>query len=81
LAEGLKTNRTLKAIYIGNNDIGAKAAGTLAAAIEASPNLEIIDVQDNRIKDEGFSKLAHGIRKQGKVTKYQNFTIFLIFQF
>jgi Ran GTPase-activating protein (RanGAP) involved in mRNA processing and transport len=68
LANALKENTTVKAIYLDNNVIGAEGASTLADAIKVNTTVTRINISSNVIGAEGATALADALKVNMSVT-------------
>eukprot|EP00812_Abedinium_dasypus_P001547 NODE_1187_length_1215_cov_413.352586.p1 GENE.NODE_1187_length_1215_cov_413.352586~~NODE_1187_length_1215_cov_413.352586.p1 ORF type:complete len:381 (+),score=127.08 NODE_1187_length_1215_cov_413.352586:3-1145(+) len=62
LAEALKSNNTLKDLYLYQNRIGSDGAKALAEALKTNKTLEVLRLQDNNIGDDGTKALAEALK-------------------
>lgn len=58
LAEILKTNRSIKRLYLQNNSIGTDGLKPLAAAVETNSALEILDIGFNQVTESNLGALT-----------------------
>mmetsp|Transcript_7889 Transcript_7889/g.15665 ORF Transcript_7889/g.15665 Transcript_7889/m.15665 type:complete len:394 (-) Transcript_7889:45-1226(-) len=58
LAEILKTNRSIKRLYLQNNSIGTDGLKPLAAAVETNSTLEILDIGFNQVTESNLGALT-----------------------
>ena len=61
LADALKTNKTLKSLYINDNKIGDEGAKAIALALENNKTLISLELIGNNIGDEGGKALLYAL--------------------
>jgi hypothetical protein len=67
LAEGLRSNKTLRHLVLSQNNIGDEGLGALASMLTRTRTLESLDVSTNpRISDEGIMDLGEALTPDPK---------------
>ena len=61
-AEQLKSNTTLKSLWLQDCDLHSRSAKVLADALTTNRHLEELILSNNRLRDDGIEHLAHCLR-------------------
>ena len=62
----LQANSTIRALYLGHNDVGARGAAAIADALKTTTSLGNLTIRDN-VGDEGAVALADALRSRASV--------------
>uniref|UniRef100_A0A1A9WM43 Uncharacterized protein n=1 Tax=Glossina brevipalpis TaxID=37001 RepID=A0A1A9WM43_9MUSC len=62
----LRNNRTLRELWLGYNDLDCNDADAIAELLKVNHYLELIDVSNNNMKDEGLRHIVRALIMQSK---------------
>ena len=69
LAEGLRTNTYVKEIHLARCDLDAKDAALLGSALEQNDSVEVLDLEKNKINNDGATALANSLKHNKRLTE------------
>ncbi|KAG8236023.1 hypothetical protein J437_LFUL015401 [Ladona fulva] len=61
LVNALKTNRSLKELYLADNDLTVADASHLGGLLRVNTTLQLLDISNNNLKDAGVQHICEGI--------------------
>jgi hypothetical protein len=62
LADALRTNTYVKEVHLAKVDLDAKDAAALGAALEQNDSVEVLDLEKNKINNDGATALANSLK-------------------
>ena len=69
LADALKTNTSLIALNLSNNNVEDKGAASLADALKTNTSLIELNLSNNNVEDEGAEALADALKRNTSLTE------------
>ncbi|KAM7353513.1 uncharacterized protein ACRADG_005545 isoform 1-T5 [Cochliomyia hominivorax] len=62
----LRLNKVLKELWLAHNDLDCNDADTIAAMLKSNHYIELIDISNNNIRDEGLRHIVKALIMQSK---------------
>ena len=69
LAAALRTNSTLKRLYLDHNPIGVEGASSMSDMLQHNTSLEVLNLCDDSVREEGVHQLINGLKHNQTLRK------------